>query len=935
MSWKSASTERRLSSPASAALGRNSPRTPKPEIADSQPASEAAYQGEIIVEISQHSSFPYDQYTKFSEPSSSQQSNITEEAGAIFGTDTSVTAEGTLLRTTLYLAGVVPDSQSLPNSSSYVPINESKTATDFDLTQQTVGDLSFSTDRLLVATGGRFLYDTVIESSDPIGSSSHSVLEAAITLRTANLRSARPRRLPLELGTADANPQLEQLPDSAGDIRTSNADIPTAQERDDICVQNYKNSTNGSIETLLTLSSTVRPDTQRTAPFRQLDSSTTTESQQSAQIVTLARANSAAASLTEVALTTDRQILKEAQPTPSLVGKKSCSIFHDHQQTPRELIQRADEVWQSGQVDIHRPRSTSKASSWSQESLESLSPDPAAEEQAGDVTAASSVTSPEPSLTAESPFESSQWSKRSEVSTFDHVLQSYGLGISLRSTQPQAENILESVETAVSPLESPSGTAAQGISSLSGESVAHSSDHFTEQCWTEVEMSDNSEPAVVQSSGDSHLGTMPGPAPPSLREKLRIMRAASAASSAAAKRTRLAESPALSDGKSPSQIPEAFGLETAENPHSDAQTVESPLSARPAAQSGSYTPIKPSKLSLHREMSSQPSIIKELKAPRLGTMEFVVSLPLTAQVRDQYVAIVGRYSDTFKKIVGLERLDEGTKQDIKRLLTQVSNVITHADIDNDTTNSDEDPEHIAIWSANCSTKFLFLQSLLDLMRYQRLHIAIVCRGGRLLDIMEKFLTGIHLSYNRPDTSTTSDGNKIKGLLQVSLVRSGREGSSIFSGVASLVIAFDSSFNSKEPQIQALRNNRLNGSHLSPVVHLLVYSAAEHIMKCIPESITGVDRLRAIASCVAQSRQEAGDLLPDEASPEAAAEEVVAFIEAGSVESQWTLPYIRSIEIDGFELVDSSQSVETASQPESAVGEESTPSSGILKRVWVS
>ena len=410
---------------------------------------------------------------------------------------------------------------------------------------------------------------------------------------------------------------------------------------------------------------------------------------------------------------------------------------------------------------------------------------------------------------------------------------------------------------------------------------------------------------------------------PSLREKLRSVRAASRASYAA-RQANLEASPLIQASKSPSLIPEPLPQEEVGNSRLDISMADIPL-PQPAYQTNPGTPIHPGEPASCIEIV-ETQVIKELEAPRVGKMEFVVSLSLPPRIRDIYVKTIEEDQELMTKFLETENTDTSLKESMELLVSKINNVSNHVDLNDQTTMTQQEaaPEDHALWAVNCSGKFQFLARLLESLRDLDFHLAIVAQRGALLNIIELFLRGNHLNYNRPDTYSQSDPNDSKGRLQITLISSGEEDSSALPKFANLVIAFDSSFNPEEAQIQSLRKHMLNVGQLSPVVHLLVYSSAEHIEKCIPKSFTGTDRLKVLVNCVAQTRQFAGELTPEEHTPEEAADEVVQFVQGGSKpEKFWPLPRPRNIQIDGLELVDQSQSSESTSRMEAQATKESS------------
>lgn len=398
----------------------------------------------------------------------------------------------------------------------------------------------------------------------------------------------------------------------------------------------------------------------------------------------------------------------------------------------------------------------------------------------------------------------------------------------------------------------------------------------------------------MSSSRPLPMAGVAGPAaspPVSLREKLREMRATSKANVAPRDSVRVTSSPSIVVEKSEVQPQEGQSrLEV----RPLRVPVEIPLPVR--AVQPPHTPTFPSKLSYHTEAS--PTLKNTTLTPvHLKEMEFVVPLSMNPRVRDQYISTINFYQREIEKFMKERAPSNELVGKIRAMLDRVKQVTTHIDLDGGggMTQGQEAAEDEAVWAETCSAKFLFLRHFLDALRHFDVHIAIVARSGQLHDIIETFLIGKHTKYSRPETVSKSEPHVSRGALEVTLIASGEDGASSLPKNANLVIAFDGSFNAHDVQVGILRGHMLNVGHLSPVIHLLVYKSAEHIERCLPESMNPVERLRRIVSCMTQTRQEVGQLLPDEANTAAVAEEAAAFLEQGGLERDWTFPSIRAIE----------------------------------------
>ena len=329
--------------------------------------------------------------------------------------------------------------------------------------------------------------------------------------------------------------------------------------------------------------------------------------------------------------------------------------------------------------------------------------------------------------------------------------------------------------------------------------------------------------------------------------------------------------------------------------------VVSPLPVR-SFQPIPHAPTYPSKLGLHSENSYSHSTIA-LSPAHLGEMEFVIPLSMNTRVKDQYISTINYYQQAVKALLKDEVPSDHVREQVRKMLERANQVTTHIDLDSPSQVAQEQQfaQEEALWAENCSSKFKFVRHLFDAVRQFDVHIAIVGQSGRLLDILETFLRGRRLRYSRPDTLSRSNPPAAKGRVNITLLASGSDGAAYLPRPATLVIAFDGSFNAQAPQVKLLRSHLVNVGQLSPAIHLLVYGSAEHIERCLPESTDSLQRLRRIVNYMTQTRDDVGKLLPDELGAAASAEEVAAFLEAGAMEKDWAIPAIRSIEVDGLEM----------------------------------
>ena len=370
--------------------------------------------------------------------------------------------------------------------------------------------------------------------------------------------------------------------------------------------------------------------------------------------------------------------------------------------------------------------------------------------------------------------------------------------------------------------------------------------------------------------------------------------------------------------------------------------VEVPLPVR-GSHNDAHPPTHPSKLSFHEEMASISQVTGSLHPVDLGRMEFAIPLAMSSRVRDQYLATMNVNVDLIHSIEHTtpNLISDDTLKEANEMLAQLDRVSIHTDLDDPSTSHQKDAtvENLAEWAKINSEKFKFLSHLLlEQALNDQAHFAIIARSGRLLDIVEDFLKGIHVAYHRPDTYTRSDPGSTKGRIEVSLIASGKEGSSVLPKAADLVIALDGSFGAQDPQVETLRKHISNVGQLAPVVHLLIYKSAEHIEKCISRGMDPIERTRRIISCLTQVGEEVGHIQGYQLPTPHAAEEVAALTRQwGGHEYHWdTFPKIGPIE----GIVSMEYSGEVGASVEMDVDSNPTSerrviaSSGALKRVLV-
>ncbi len=903
--------------------------------------------------VSQHSSFERDTYIRYQ--SSLSSTNITwsflQHQDSGIG-ESSPLSEN--LRPDKFERDVViPDSQSLPGSSSYVPTSTTSTGNK-SVTQPgtencVVSTSSYAASTIFSLSDPVPSHSPIEESSDPIEDSTdllppesqdlgaHSSRSKSLPSGASSrfLRANHTRPGQISRSISDPNPLSHREQNYAGPISARSAELLVSSSVKETL-------TSSDLDTQSPASAELIGDINSSSE-KEIDEPLSHYSTQSQKLGINSPEGDTCAQIQA-----NQPSHSQATHTTSATSAGESSAFNHIQLPPNPYLGLSngeiDDLWQSGQLFPKPVNSASQISSGSGNLVSENSELVHASVDSTNLGVLFRRYSAVPELFAisEDTVADSQITQATEST----ILSQRNPNSQSRSHTRSLEDIKDFPLSSIEPRDADIENIPGSIISTFGQQYPHILDSRVPPRPPSVSDSEMAEVPQTQTDLSSDAAQRPvmatAPAGVSFREKLKNMRATSAAVSAAniaALKANIEQShsPRPDNERTPSVIPDNSNSPGAPESRLEVQPmevpVEVPLPMR-ISQSDPHTPNQPSKLSFHREMSYSQTITT-LNPVHLGGMEFVIPLSMNTRVRDQYISTINYYRQAIENLMKDEIPDDGLVEEVREMLRRVNQVTTHVDLDNgdlmaqqQTSSEDE-----AVWAENCSAKFQFLRHLFHCIRHLDLHIGIVARPGRLLDIIETFLKGRYVVYNRPDTLTRSDSRIAKGRMEVSLIASGEEGAATLPKAANLIVALDGSFDAQDVQVGILRSHLTVVGQLSPIIHLLVYNSAEHIERCLPNSIDPIDRLRKIVSCMTQTRHEVGLLLPDEHGSVAAAEEVAAFLEAGGLEKDWAFPSIRPIE--GIEFLESSQDTESAhSDTQPIVEQNVAPAPASLKRALV-
>ena len=287
--------------------------------------------------------------------------------------------------------------------------------------------------------------------------------------------------------------------------------------------------------------------------------------------------------------------------------------------------------------------------------------------------------------------------------------------------------------------------------------------------------------------------------------------------------------------------------------------------------------------------------------PRLGRMEFIVPLPLQGQAVDQYKRTIAYHKDLVKAFTSHAwATDSKTYQETVAFVALMRDIATHIDLTNTTIGDAEvGPWEQAEWDKTASSKFKFVFELLDFCRNHAMHFVLLAKSDKLRDMLEKFLTGSKVKWQRPDADRKADANNFVGNVSVTLLPSTSPGANAAFLLASThaIISFDQDIDTDAPYINRLRQSSSWGKSLVPVIYLTVRNSVDHIERCLSPAMSAIERLGVLVYCVTELRKCAGKMSVGFGSIKEHAEEAGRFIamRPDDAEGLWPLPPIGEVD----------------------------------------
>ncbi|KAI5799170.1 hypothetical protein DFH27DRAFT_86565 [Peziza echinospora] len=264
------------------------------------------------------------------------------------------------------------------------------------------------------------------------------------------------------------------------------------------------------------------------------------------------------------------------------------------------------------------------------------------------------------------------------------------------------------------------------------------------------------------------------------------------------------------------------------------------------------------------EFSPSQAVISQINAyelptrPKFSKGEYALVLALSDGQKKAYLQNINNKAKIIQRFCEGEQNDNETTSIIRNVLSTAACVSTHLDL---TSNDSIDWEQTEVGYALLHPKFQFLKTFLDSLRQQNMLVAICAQPGKTLDLLELFLRGIKVRCRRTDGFSSRPPlafDEVNGLVSVALLATGPDNSRVVGNYASIVIAFDSTFDINEKHVVNYRTHTLEVGRLSPVLRLISINTVEHVKLYISPR-NNANYLNQLMSFVAILRDQAGVL----------------------------------------------------------------------------
>lgn len=238
---------------------------------------------------------------------------------------------------------------------------------------------------------------------------------------------------------------------------------------------------------------------------------------------------------------------------------------------------------------------------------------------------------------------------------------------------------------------------------------------------------------------------------------------------------------------------------------------------------------------------------------------------------------------------------------MRRVVEKLNNTTVHPDLNiaEHIQDSPSDPAKEAAWAEYSSSKFQLLGYFVEMAESHELHIILMVREEKTVDLVERYLLGKGFEYTRPRSEMGSGTNveisMTKGALSFGIRSAQSDGVIELYRNPTAIFSLDSSFNAKNPSIEHLRTTFARNGNLLPVVLFLISNSSEHIERCLP-NLAELQRLRLLAHYIYRLHDTVGDLQDDALNVHEDAEELLSYLLSDNFNASWSWPTIEPLQI---------------------------------------
>ncbi|KAG0646630.1 Histone deacetylase complex 1 subunit 3, partial [Hyphodiscus hymeniophilus] len=274
----------------------------------------------------------------------------------------------------------------------------------------------------------------------------------------------------------------------------------------------------------------------------------------------------------------------------------------------------------------------------------------------------------------------------------------------------------------------------------------------------------------------------------------------------------------------------------------------------------------------------------------LGGNAFAIPLPMVSLARDIYEQEIINHQPQRRAFLNDEKIDRDLVADINKMIEHLKMICDHQDLIDASASQATDHRQQAKWAENISTKCIFLAEFFNSLKPSHSHIVLLVRPGRMMDILETVFRTNNYHYTVPTRSFSHRG---QGLMGISLFPTDLGPRTFNIGPASLVIAFDSTFQ-RTPWVETLRTDPTDAHRIVPLAYLVITHSIEHLELCLTKNMDQLERTGVLVSWLSQTREVVGKLDVDGSSPDTAAKSLAGFIASGGT-GEWPLPTMPIVE----------------------------------------